>query len=199
MTTAARSTNTVVGSNHIRYVGGPNVLRLTTDAPLSYITSEVAFPLTRPINLDFRSGRPVPAAGSTRPRANFSTARATIGSTGCAISRVPFEWQAEVDPRGDHAEALQLQGDRRDRRRPHDLDSRGAATRRATGIIGTAGCVTPYFVVDALNRLGATQTMESYIHYITTIATDVDDHEAGARHRAVHAAGGMIAERPEGI
>ena len=29
-----------------------------------------------------------------------------------------------------------------------------------------------YFVVDALNRLGATQTMESYIHYITTIATD---------------------------
>ena len=30
-----------------------------------------------------------------------------------------------------------------------------------------------FFVVDALNRLGATQTMESYIHYITTIATDV--------------------------
>ena len=30
-----------------------------------------------------------------------------------------------------------------------------------------------YFVVDALNRLGATQAMESYINYITTIATDV--------------------------
>ena len=29
-----------------------------------------------------------------------------------------------------------------------------------------------YFVVDALNRLGATQTMESYIHYITTIAIE---------------------------
>ena len=28
-----------------------------------------------------------------------------------------------------------------------------------------------YFVVDALNRLGATQIMESYINYITTIAS----------------------------
>ena len=32
-----------------------------------------------------------------------------------------------------------------------------------------------YFVVDALNRLGATQTMESYINYITTIAADGED------------------------
>ena len=32
-----------------------------------------------------------------------------------------------------------------------------------------------YFVVDALNRLGATQTMESYINYITTIAADGKD------------------------
>lgn len=32
-----------------------------------------------------------------------------------------------------------------------------------------------YFVVDALNRLGATHTMESYINYITTIAADGKD------------------------
>ena len=43
-----------------------------------------------------------------------------------------------------------------------------------------------YFVVDALNRLGATQTMEEL--YSTTSATDRhrrDRHEAGPRHRAV--------------
>ena len=47
-----------------------------------------------------------------------------------------------------------------------------------------------YFVVDALNRLGATQTMESYINYITTIATDRQGHAAGAQHRAVFLARG---------
>ena len=42
-----------------------------------------------------------------------------------------------------------------------------------------------YFVVDALNRLGATQTMESYINYITTIADRRQRHAAGPQHRAV--------------
>ena len=31
-----------------------------------------------------------------------------------------------------------------------------------------------FFVIKALNRLGATQTMEEYIHYITNIAVDGD-------------------------
>ena len=31
-----------------------------------------------------------------------------------------------------------------------------------------------FFVIKALNRLGATQTMEEYIHYITNIAVDAD-------------------------
>ena len=31
-----------------------------------------------------------------------------------------------------------------------------------------------FFVIKALNRLGATQTMEDYIHYITNIAVDAD-------------------------
>ena len=44
-----------------------------------------------------------------------------------------------------------------------------------------------FFVVQALNRLGATHMMESYIHYFTTIATTrCGDATAGARHRAVH-------------
>ena len=36
-------TEFIVGSNHIRYIGGAEVMRLTTDAPLSYIAAEITF------------------------------------------------------------------------------------------------------------------------------------------------------------
>lgn len=38
-----------VGSNHIRYPGGLHDIRVTTDAPLSYILQETTFALTRPV------------------------------------------------------------------------------------------------------------------------------------------------------
>ncbi len=47
-----------VGSHHMRYVIGANVLRLTTDAPLSYINAETSFPLVRPLNLVFGQDDP---------------------------------------------------------------------------------------------------------------------------------------------
>ena len=53
---------TVVGSNHIRYLGGAEVMRLTTDAPLSYITSETNFVLTHPVNLIFGQDDPFRSA-----------------------------------------------------------------------------------------------------------------------------------------
>jgi len=39
-------TDVSMGSNHIRYQTCEPVLRLTTDAPLSYIVQETTFPLT---------------------------------------------------------------------------------------------------------------------------------------------------------
>ncbi len=47
------------------------------------------------------------------------------------------------DPRGDHAEALRLRGDRRHRRRHDDLDARVPRERAATGTTATAGSATP--------------------------------------------------------
>ena len=76
----------VVGSNHIRYVGGAQVMRLTTDAPLSYIVDEITFPLTRPLTLIFGQDEPFLSAIDTTA-ANSWSGRATIGSTGCATSR----------------------------------------------------------------------------------------------------------------
>ena len=82
------TTNFVVGSNHIRYLDGAQVLRLTSDAPLSYIVKEISFPLSRPVNLIFGQDDPFLSAIDTTSR-EFLTACATIGTPGCAISRWP--------------------------------------------------------------------------------------------------------------
>src|SRR5436305_14431372 len=42
----------VAGSNHITY-GEPALVRLTTDAPLSYIQKETPFALNRPLHMVF--------------------------------------------------------------------------------------------------------------------------------------------------
>ena len=41
-----------------------------------------------------------------------------------------------------------------------------------------------YFVVKALNRIGATRTMEDYIDFILSIAGEDDTAQALLRHRA---------------
>lgn len=164
------TTNVVVGSNHIRYIGGAQVMRLTTDAPLSYIVSEIAFPLTRPATLIFGQDEPFLSAIDATSREFLDRTR----DHWLAWTRnlaVPFEWQSAV--------------------------VRSAITLKLTSFIETGAIIAAhttsipeapkstrnwdyrycwlrdaYFVVDALNRLGATQIMEAYIHYITTIATD---------------------------
>jgi GH15 family glucan-1,4-alpha-glucosidase len=55
-------THQALGSNHIRYWGGEMQLRLTTDAPLSYIERETSFVLTRPLHMVFGADEPFPAA-----------------------------------------------------------------------------------------------------------------------------------------
>jgi GH15 family glucan-1,4-alpha-glucosidase len=162
--------NPVVGSNHIRYVGGPNVMRLTADAPLSYIVNEITFPLTRPMSLVFGQDEPFLSAIDATTREFLEHTRDHWLDWARNLA-VPFEWQSEV--------------------------VRAAITLKNCAFMETGAIVAAhttsipeaprsgrnwdyrfcwlrdaYFVVDALNRLGATQTMESYIHYITTIAIE---------------------------
>src|SRR5207302_3694836 len=47
----------VAGSSHITY-GEPSLVRLTTDAPLSYIQRETPFALTRPLHMVFGPDEP---------------------------------------------------------------------------------------------------------------------------------------------
>ena len=162
--------NVVVGSNHIRYVGGAQVLRLTSDAPLSYIVNEITFPLTRPLNLIFGQDDPFLSAIETTSREFLDRTRDYWHDWSRYLA-VPFEWQSAVV-----RSAITL--------KMCSFKETGAIVAAHTTSIPEAPSSSrtwdyrycwlrdAYFVVDALNRLGATQTMESYIHYITTIATD---------------------------
>ena len=152
------------------------VLRLTTDAPLSYIVKEIAFPLTQPINLIFGQDEPFLSAIDATSREFLDRTREHWLRWVRHLA-VPFEWQSAVMRA---AITLKL----------CSFEETGAIIAAHTTSIPEAPSSTrnwdyrycwmrdAYFVVDALNRLGATQTMESYINYITTIAIDGKRHAA---------------------
>ena len=78
----------VAGSSHITY-GEPALVRLTTDAPLSYIQKETPFALTQPLHLVFGPDEPFMGDISSTVR-DFSSARGIIGANGCGACRSPM-------------------------------------------------------------------------------------------------------------
>ena len=132
------TTDVVVGSNHIRYVGGDEVMRLTTNAPLSYIVNEIMFPLTRPLTLVFGQDEPFLTSIDATSQ-DFLERTRQHWFDWCRQLAAPFEWQSAVIRAAITLKLTQLRGDRRHRRRAHDLDSRKRRCRRATGTTGSAG------------------------------------------------------------
>ena len=167
------TTNVVVGSNHIRYVGGPRVMRLTSDAPLSYIVNEITFPLTRPVNLIFGQDEPFLSAIDTTSREFLDRTR-DHWLTWVRNLAVPFEWQAMVVRAAITLKLCSFQ-ETGAIVAAHTTSLPEAPSSSRTWDYRYCWLRDAYFVVDALNRLGATQAMESYINYITTIATDVQN------------------------
>ena len=172
------TTNVVVGSNHIRYVGGREVLRLTTDAPLSYVVKEITFPLTHPVNLIFGQDEPFLSAIDTTSR-EFHDRTCDHWLTWVRNLAVPFEWQSAVVRAAITLKLCSFQ-ETGAIIAAHTTSLPEAPSSSRTWDYRYCWLRDAYFVVDALNRLGATQTMESYINYITTIAT------AGEDFRPVH-------------
>ncbi|MBV8767837.1 MAG: glycoside hydrolase family 15 protein [Hyphomicrobiales bacterium] len=163
-------TEYALGSNHIRYMGGSEVMRLSSDAPLSYIVAETTFALTRPVSLVLGQDEPFRSAIDATSREFLDRTRdhwlGWVRHLG-----VPFEWQSAVVRA---AITLKL----------CSFEETGAIIAAHTTSIPEASGTSrnwdyrycwlrdAFFVIDALNRLGATQTMESYINYITTIAVE---------------------------
>lgn len=152
------------GSNHVRYVLEDQVLRLTTDGSISAITDEMAFVLDRPTTLilgpDETCRESVRAMGQ-----RFLEETCAYWHEWVRYLGIPFEWQNEVIRA---AITLKLNA----------FDDTGAIIAAMTSSIPEAPrsgrnwdyrycwLRDAYFVVAALNRLGATQTMERYLNYI---------------------------------
>ncbi len=165
--------DTTRGSNHIRYVMPDLTLRVTTDASVTYILDETPFVLERPVSLLLG-----PDESFTQPVAE--TCREFMEKTddywrGWSRSlSLPFEWQDAVIRA---AITLKL----------CSFEETGAIVAAATTSVPEAAdsgrnwdyrfcwLRDSYFVVHALNALGATRTMEEYLGYITNIVVATQD------------------------
>ena len=164
----ARRPEVTRGSNHIRYVGPELALRLTTDAPVSFITDEIVFVLEQPLTLllgpDESLTEPVDSVAR-----EFQSRTENYWREFVRHLAVPFEWQEAVIRA---AITLQL----------CSFEETGAVLAAMTTSIPEAPgsgrnwdyrfcwLRDSHFVVQALNRLGATRTMENYLGYITNLA-----------------------------
>ncbi len=154
-------------SNHIRYIGPDFILRLTTDAPIPYIAEEHAFSLAAPVQFILGPDETVPDS-LTHLVHDFQERTQGYWIEWSRYLSIPFEWQ-DVVIRA--AITLKL----------CCYEETGAIVAAlTTSIPESAGTQRnwdyrfcwlrdAYFSVHALNRLGATKTMEDYLGYITTV------------------------------
>jgi GH15 family glucan-1,4-alpha-glucosidase len=171
------------GSNHVRFLSPTTTLRLTTDAPISYIAEESAFVLAAPMSLILGPDEGF-AANIADTAREFRERTQEYWQEWVRYLSVPFEWQ--------------------------DAVIRAAITLKLCSFEETGGIVAAlttsipeapetgrtwdyrycwlrdaYFVVHALNRLGATLTMENYIRYITNVAVSETDGRLKPVYRVV--------------
>ncbi len=163
-----------VGSNHLRYQNESGALRLTTDAPLSYVMEETSFVIDRPLSLFFGPDEGLNAGIEDTARRFLERTLDHWRSWVRALS-IPFEWQEAVIRA---AITLKL----------CNFEETGAIVAALTTSIPEAPMTQrnwdyrlcwlrdAYFVVHALNRLGTTRTMEDYLAYITDIVAEGDEH-----------------------
>lgn len=164
---------TTTGSHHIRYVDGLPVLRLTTDASVSAIVEERAFVLEDSVTLLFGPDESVQGA----PRDvgdQFLRETALYWHEWVRSLAIPFEWQRDVIRA---AVTLQLNA----------VEDTGAIVAAVTTSIPESregGRTWDYrycwlrdgfMVVNALNRLGATRTMERFLGYIVNLVANSRD------------------------
>lgn len=158
------------GSHHVRYVGPELTLRLTTDASVSAVLEERSFYLDEHVTF-------VLGADETLHERVDEIGRRFLDETVLYWQEwvrslfVPVDWQEEVIRA---AITLKLNA----------FDDTGAIVAAMTTSIpehADSGrnwdyrycwLRDAYFVVNALNRLGATRTMERYLQYILNVAAE---------------------------
>lgn len=160
------------GSNHIRFVMPGLTLRLTTDASLTAVLQETPFFLEDALTLLLGSDESAHESPGEVGR-RFLEETTQYWREWVRYLSIPFEWQEAVIR---SAITLKLNA----------YDDTGAiVAAMTTSIPEAAGSIRNwdyrycwlrdgYFVVNALNRLGATRTMERYLAYIVNVAANAD-------------------------
>src|SRR5215471_8875194 len=175
-----------LGSNHIRYADDSTVIRLTTDAPLSLIDGEAPFVLTRPLHLVFGPDEPFTGDLQTTCR-DFIERTHDYWMDWVRRLSISYDWQEAIIRA---AITLKLS----------NFDETGAVVAAHTTSIPEAPSSgrtwdyrycwlrDAYFVVQALNRIGATRTMEEFISFTLSIAAKPEE-ELRPLYKAITATG----------
>jgi len=167
------SPQVTVGSNHVRYQSQTGALRLTTDAPLSYVVEETPFLLEGPLTFILGADESL-TAGIADTARHFLERTLDHWHNWVRALSIPFEWQEAVIRA---AITLKL----------CNFEETGAIVAALTTSIPEAPgsqrnwdyrfcwLRDAYFVVSALNRLGTTRAMEAYLRYIANIVGESED------------------------
>ena len=161
------------GAHHISYAGAAQAMRLTTDGSISAICDEQAFYLHDSVTMLMGPDETVNGAPHEIGRSFYEQTLAYWQNWVRNLA-IPFEWQDVVI-----RSAITL--------KMNAFDDTGAIIAAVTTSIPEAPGSTrnwdyrfcwlrdAYFVVNALNSLGATTTMERYLDYILNIIADSRD------------------------
>ncbi|HUL48682.1 MAG TPA: glycoside hydrolase family 15 protein [Gemmatimonadales bacterium] len=169
----ARLAETTWGSNHIRYLCTDVVLRLTTDASITAVRDDSPFYLDDTVTLLLGPDETLQGAVAEVGRRFFEETAAYWREWVRSLA-IPFEWQDAVIRA---AITLKL----------NVFEDTGAIIAALTTSIPEAAgsgrnwdyrycwLRDAYFVVNALNRLGATRIMERYLSYILNVVAGAND------------------------
>ena len=159
-----------IGSNHLRYIGPTQTLRMTTDASVSYVNESKPFVVKKPVSFIFGEDEALPADIEQTSRSFLE--RTTLYWRNWVRSlSIPFEWQGAVIRA---AITLKL----------CNYEETGAIVAALTTSVPEAPHTQrnwdyrycwlrdAYFVIHALNSLGVTRTMEDYISFIENVVED---------------------------
>ncbi|KAF1716951.1 glucoamylase [Pseudoxanthomonas yeongjuensis] len=165
----ARLPESTWGSNHVRWLLPDFTLRLTTDVPVRFVREETPFVLAHPVHLVLGADESL-----ARGVAGFvHEAQQRTTSYWCEWVRylsIPLDWQEAVIRSAITLKLCQYE------------DSGAIIAAMTTSIPEAPDTPRNWdyrycwlrdaaFVVRALNRLGATRSMEEFLRYIFNIAT----------------------------
>ncbi len=161
------------GGNHMRFVSPDLILRLTTDAPIIYLEKEYWFLADKKYTFVFGADEPL-AKGVEKTGEQWLFSTTDYWQQFVRSLAIPYEWQDVVIR---SAITLKL----------CTFEETGAVLAALTASVPEAPDTQrnwdfrycwmrdSLFVINALNRLGVTKTMEDYILYIMNLSMMADD------------------------